>query len=112
MTPFWIDNFPILYEKKYLFEILPYKTFNINRKLNSLLRLSIYYSIILYIINRNNNIIFIPIIISIITYIIYKKNNKFLGNNEYITSKLSNQELIEQINDECKIPTKESSNFN
>ena len=54
MTPFWIENISILYEKKYLFEILPYKTFNINRKLNSLLRLSIYYSIILYFINRNN----------------------------------------------------------
>ena len=39
MTPLWTEKISILYEKKYLFEIIPNKQFDFNRKLNSLLRL-------------------------------------------------------------------------
>ena len=46
MTPLWTENISILYEKRYIFEVLPNKKFDFNRKLNSLLRLSIYYTII------------------------------------------------------------------
>ena len=37
MTPLWITDISILYEKKYIFEIIPNKQFDFNRKLNSLL---------------------------------------------------------------------------
>ena len=53
MTPLWITNIPILYEKKYLFEIIPLKKFDFNRKLNALVRLSIYYSIVLFIFKKD-----------------------------------------------------------
>ena len=49
MTPLWSEKYSILYEKKYLFEIIPNKQFDFNRKLNSILRLSIYYSVIYFI---------------------------------------------------------------
>ena len=42
MTPIWFENVNILYDKKYIFEILPKKDFDLNRKLNSLLRFTIY----------------------------------------------------------------------
>ena len=51
MTPLWTENISILYEKKYLFEIVPMKNFDLNRKLNSLFRLSIFYDIIVYLVN-------------------------------------------------------------
>ena len=61
MTPLWIHDFSIIYEKKYLFEIIPSKDFDFNRKLNSLLRLSIYYSVIVFSINREkSSVFFIP----------------------------------------------------
>ena len=66
MTPLWTENISILYEKKYLFEVVPMKNFDLNRKLNSLFRLSIYYSIIVYILiivcnhMNNNNKFIIP----------------------------------------------------
>ena len=60
MTPLWIDDISILYEKKSLFEIVPMKNFDLNRKLNSLFRLSIFYSLIVYLLNKlfanNSNI--------------------------------------------------------
>ena len=34
MTPLWIDNISNLYEKKLLFEVVPMKNFDLNRKLN------------------------------------------------------------------------------
>ena len=55
MTPLWTEKFSILYEKKYLFEIIPNKQFDFNRKLNSLLRLSIYYSSITYLLDNKKN---------------------------------------------------------
>ena len=112
MTPFWISNISILYESKYIFEILPYKTFDINRKLNSLLRLSIYYSIIMYILTKNDRYFYIPFLVSIFTYIIYQKNNKFLGNNDFVISNMNSNQLSEQLNGKCKLPTKDNPFMN
>lgn len=112
MTPFWISNISILYESKYIFEILPYKTFDLNRKLNSLLRLSIYYSIIMYILTKNDRYFYIPFIVSVFTYIIYQKNNKFLGNNDFIISNMNQNQLSKQLDGECKIPTKNNPFMN
>ena len=58
MTPLWITNISILYEKKYIFEIIPNKQFDFNRKLNSLLRLSLYFSIIMYALDQTNTKMF------------------------------------------------------
>ena len=74
MTPLWITNISILYEKKYIFEIIPNKQFDFNRKLNSLLRLSLYFSIIMYALDQTNTKMFyIPFIVAIITYILSQK---------------------------------------
>ena len=72
MTPLWIDNISILYEKKFLFEIVPMKNFDLNRKLNSLFRLSIFYSIIVYLLNKNTKTLMIPIGVGLFTFIISK----------------------------------------
>ena len=74
MTPLWITDISILYEKKYIFEIIPNKQFDFNRKLNSLLRLSIYFSIIMYAMDqKNSKMFYIPFIVAIFTYILSQK---------------------------------------
>ena len=83
MTPLWTENISILYEKRYIFEVLPNKNFDFNRKLNSLLRLSIYYTIIMYLLDRSNtNTLFIPVIVAAITFVLKKfyKNKVIEGN--------------------------------
>ena len=82
-TPLWFDKVSILYEKKYLFEIIPNKHFDFNRKLNSLLRLSIYYALINYLLDqKKKNMFYIPFVVAIITYIL---NNRYV---ETFTTKI------------------------
>jgi hypothetical protein len=115
MTPLWTDNISILYEKKYLFEIIPMKNFDLNRKLNSLFRLSIFYSIIIYLFNKQNKMLMVPIGVGVFTLIISKnlKENTINGN----IRKLQNDEseegfLMEEISGGCRIPEKNNPFMN
>ena len=71
MSTFWKEDIKVLFENDKLLEIFPSKKYDINRKLNSLVRLSIYYSLIMYLLKKNNRYIAIPIITMIITYFIF-----------------------------------------
>lgn len=73
-TPFWYSQPEILYDRNYIFEFFPSKEQDLPRKLNSLLRFSIYYAIIMYSYNKNTNIFAIPIITCLLTIMIWRKN--------------------------------------
>ena len=114
-TPLWFDKVSILYEKKYLFEIIPNKHFDFNRKLNSLLRLSIYYALINYLLDqKKKNMFYIPFVVAIITYIL---NNRYVEtfttkiHTDLINDKKVN-ELIEGLKESCKTPTKDNPFMN
>lgn len=114
-TPLWIDKYSILYEKKYLFEIIPNKQFDFNRKLNSLLRLSIYYTVIVYLIDRKKtNMFYIPFVVAIGTYILSRRYKEtFYG--KITTDLMNNQspnEIINGLTGKCKIPTKNNPFMN
>ena len=104
MTPFWIDNLDILYEKKYLFEIIPGKDFDLNRKLNSLLRLSIYYSIIIYLINKNNKALLIPLSIAAFTIIIGKNLKTNIVDKAIVNLQNNGNQPLEVLDKDCRIP--------
>ena len=115
MTPLWTEDISILYEKKYLFEIVPMKNFDLNRKLNGLLRLSIFYSIIVYLFNKNTKSLMIPVGVGIFTVII-SKNLKTNNINENIV-KLQNEGindgfLMDEIGEGCRIPEKNNPFMN
>ena len=115
MTPLWIEDISILYEKKYIFEIIPMKNFDLNRKLNSLLRLSIFYSIIVYLFKKNNKALMIPIGVGVFTIII-SKNLKINNINEKII-KLHNDNVDENflmydVGEGCKVPEKNNPFMN
>lgn len=116
MTPLWTDDISILYEKKYLFEIVPMKSFDLNRKLNSLLRLAIIYTIIVYMFNKNTKTIMIPIGVGVFTFIIsknfkqnmYKENIRDLQNEHYTNEDI----LVQQLSSECRVPEKDNPFMN
>tara|TARA_Y100000590_G_C15745201_1_gene1021771 strand:- start:4651 stop:5304 length:654 start_codon:yes stop_codon:yes gene_type:complete len=116
MTPLWITKPTILYEKKYIFEVLPGRHFDFNRKLNSLLRLSIYYSILTYLFDsKKTNIFYIPFIVSIITFILSNRYREtFITNlkSESMNHKNYNKETIQELKEDCKIPTKNNPFMN
>ena len=51
-TPFWYTDISILYEKDSITEIFPSKRFDILRKLNAIVRLSILYTLVMYALKR------------------------------------------------------------
>ncbi len=120
MTPLWITDISILYEKKYIFEIIPNKQFDFNRKLNSLLRLSIYFSIIMYAMDqKNSKMFYIPFIVAIFTYILSQKYKEtYLGQVKAdlmnsVEGMSGNDDLITKFSKgDCNLPTRHNPFMN
>ena len=75
MEPFWYNDPDILLNKKSFHVFFPTKNMNLNTKLNSITRLSLYISIILFLYNGNISYFYIFIITLMITYLIFKGKN-------------------------------------
>ena len=78
-TPFWLSNIQVLYDRKYLLEIIPNKKYDMNRKLNSMVRFSIYFSLLSYLLRNDKNVFCLPFIVLVITTFVhrnYKQDKK------------------------------------
>ena len=112
-TPFWFKDISILYDKNYLMEIIPKKEYDFNRKLNAVVRFTIYYGILLYIFKRDKNILCLPFITVVITVYLHKTskddkqddNFKGLMNTKGGTNLSEIDMMIDEINtDVYRIP--------
>jgi len=116
MTPLWTNKLSILYEKKYIFEIIPNKQFDFNRKLNSLLRLSIYYAIIVYLFdNKKSNMFYIPFVVGIATYVLsrrYRETFLNVTNEQLMNDIQTGEDLIKNLEGSCKTPSKDNPFMN
>ena len=74
-TPFWYKNPSVLYERDSIFEFFPSKRFDIIRKLNAVLRLSIIYSLIMYLCTKNTMYLIIPLAVAGVTWIIWYRQS-------------------------------------
>ena len=112
-TKFWINDINILYNRNHILEIFPSTNFDIIRKLNAIFRFSLFYSIIVFLYNRNNtNVFYIPVVVGILTYVIYKKNNSIRVDDALIQSINGNTESVQDMGGSCRIPTKDNPFMN
>jgi len=114
-TPFWYKDPSILYDKDYIFEIFPSKRFDITRKLNSLLRLSILYSLIIYLINKDNRYIVLPFVVAAVTWVIWTRQKDTHVDNvleESMSNRLDDLVMINDLATECRVPTKDNPFMN
>ena len=74
MIPFWLEDISILYNPKYIFDLIPRAPYQFDRNLNIIARFSIYYSIIYFLIYQNKDIFCLPFITLIVTAFIHKYN--------------------------------------
>lgn len=117
-SPFWYKQIDILYNKNHIFEIFPSRKYDIVRKLNAVMRFSIYYTILVFLYKRNSNILAVPVITGIITYFIWSKNTSIqheeLKNNlmNDKNKEVVNQPVLEHHNDKCNLPTKNNPFMN
>lgn len=73
---FWFLNPYIIFKSNKIFEFFPTNNMSYSEKLNSLSRLSIYLSIILFTYSGNYLYLFISIVTLVITYLLYLQNDR------------------------------------
>ncbi len=113
-TPFWYNEPSILYNSEYLFEFFPVKEYDIVRKLNALLRLSIYFSLLAFAYNKDVNMFGIPVITALVTYFIYKQN-KSIQKDSFQTQLMNDVQpspIYQEHNLGCQLPTKDNPFMN
>ena len=95
--PFWADDFKILFAVNKLAEILPLNNMTTTQKLNAILRCSVYFSVVHYLVRKNSNILFVPVVVSVLTYVFYI-NNTDKSNSSSKLSQLSN--VVERLSNQ------------
>jgi hypothetical protein len=115
--PFWANDIKILFQANRLGEILPMNNMSTTKKLNAILRCSVYFSVIHYLAMKNSNILFIPVCVSIFQYVFYINNTEKSKYNKLgdVIEKMGNKLLGKSKNDKNKQndnPLFESSIYN
>ena len=114
-TPFWYNDISILYEKDSIMEIFPSKRFDIIRKLNGIVRLSIVYTLIMYFIRREQKYLIIPFIVMGITWLIWYKQEDIHNDSilkESMSDKIDDLVKLNDLETECRIPKKDNPFMN
>jgi len=114
-TPFWFTNPSVLYENENIIEIFPSRKFDIIRKLNAILRFSIYYSAIMYFYKKEKNYLILPAVVGGLTWIIWYKQKDIITDTimkQSMSDQLDDLVKINDLNTECRIPTKDNPFMN
>lgn len=104
MERFWLNNFNSLFNRNNLLNIIPYSHIDLNSKLNAIFRLSIYFSIIMFVIKKDYKYLSIIVIVGILTIIIYRMSPKNMETNIQVKNTLKDSNYNEE-SEGCKIPT-------
>lgn len=70
--PFWYDDVSILFDANRLVEFFPTSDMTYFEKLNAIMRLSLYASVLLFIYQKNHKIFLFPLFVAGLTLYIYK----------------------------------------
>jgi len=123
MEPFWYEDIAVLFEPIKLKKYIPLKSYSKEEKLNSIVRLGFYISLLFLVFTFNINYLFIAIFCLVLTLIIYsnesekqvKKNKKHIENYDNIKNdKLYKKNNIKVDNylEDCVLPSDENPFMN
>ena len=113
----WYEDFSILVNNSRLDEFFPSQDMTIEEKLNSIVRLSFYVTIIMLLLKRNSNYLFILIVTLILTYLIHylqKKNEETFSDDQtkqelnYVKPNIDNPFMNIEFDDYIKNPNREA----
>lgn len=76
MDSFWYDNFEVLFASNRLMEFFPTKNQTLEKRLNSIMRLSIYISVLLYLHHKNYKYLAIALGVGVLSVYVYHNNPK------------------------------------
>lgn len=103
-TPFWFDDPTILFKNKYILQLWPLETMQIEEKLNAISRLIILLTILGYILTQTFKILItglVTLVVIVLLYKFQKQKKKILQPNEAFT----NMNLYNSIKDNLTMPT-------
>lgn len=102
----WYNNISNFFEVEKLMNFFPNEEMSLEEKLNSALRFTLYFSLIVYIINRTFYVFYLVLIMAGITYLVYNSNKEenFFNDedDEYLISTLKKKSR----SGKCSIPQK------
>ena len=106
MTNFWLNDLTVLFNRNNLLQIIPYNYLSTNEKLNSIFRLSIYFSVIMFMLKKDYRYLGIILIVGLLTVII-NRNAKLLNieNNNSNPLDIINDSNSNSDAQGCKLPT-------
>jgi hypothetical protein len=89
MEKIWFKDLGNFISEKNYDKFFPAVSYTYVEKLNSLMRLSMYFSVIAFIIKKDTNILFVPIFMAVFTYFLFKSEE---------TSKRANEDFLDKMN--------------
>ena len=81
MESFWYDNISVLLDKTKLHKYIPLKSYSREEKLNSIVRISIYISVLFLLLTGNTNYLFIAIFSLVLTLILHSNTENIVEKN-------------------------------
>ena len=104
-----------MWQTENIIEIFPSKRFDILRKLNAIVRLSVVYTLIMYFMKRDQKYLVIPLIVMGITWMIWYKQGDIHTDTvrkDSMSNKLDDLVKINDLSTECRVPNKENPFMN
>jgi hypothetical protein len=114
-TPFWYNEPQILIKPSALFEFFPSRKYDMTRKLNALVRLSVYYGVIMYVYKKERRYLYLPFMVMAVTWVIHYKQAGSRTTHlmkDSINDQLTDVVKLNDLETECRIPHKDNPFMN
>jgi hypothetical protein len=89
MEKIWFKDMKNFINEKNVDKFFPAPSMNLTEKLNSIMRLAVYFGLILLVINRDVNVLFVPLVTGAFTWFLYRSEQRKMKNEEYFLSKMN-----------------------
>lgn len=108
----WFKDIKHFFTEKNYGNFFPSKEMTFNEQLNSLVRFSIYFSIVVYLLQKDSVIFMIPVFACLFTYFIYTVDDQNKVNEKlYLKDKNLYKDVYDD-NEICQLPSKDNPFMN
>ena len=111
MDRIWYKDPQHLFARHNYDKIVPSSSMTFAEQMNSLMRLSVYFSVLVFIFKRNANIFLVPVFVGLVTFLLYISDTQRRAKDKFeLASK--NQMINRKDGSVCKAPSKENPFMN
>ncbi len=112
MNTFWLNDYTVLLNKNYVFELWPNSDYSMERKLNAITRIIIILTILGYYLTKSTNILISSFITLVILVIIFKNKSNISENFDNHISSQKKSVVKDILKNEFTMPDKKNPLMN